>query len=349
MLSEPGGPFIHVDRIDLRNYVSRPNLARVLCDYMVYVEHNMKRALELCALATVEAGYRDWWWKARLGKCYYQLGLLRDAEKQFESALKIQDMILTLHELNKVYLRLDQPGTALQQYQAAAKRHPKDSSLVLGVARVQEALGSEEAAVETYKDVLALDSSNVESIACLAAYNFYQEKPEVALRYYRRLLQMGVVNAEVWNNLGLCCFYSSQYDMALGCFERALVMAEEDCLPEVWYNIGQVAVGIGDLGLAHQCFKITVTLNPDHIEAHNNLGVLEARKGNDDQARAYFRTGHKISPHVYEPFYNGALLAQKQGNLQESYVLVTKALEAYPEHTESRELLRQLRQQLILL
>lgn len=33
---------------------------------------------------------QDWWWKARLGKCYYQLGLLRDAERQFVSSLKNQ-------------------------------------------------------------------------------------------------------------------------------------------------------------------------------------------------------------------------------------------------------------------
>lgn len=31
-----------------------------------------------------------------------------------------------------------------------------------------------------------------------------------ACRYYRRLLQMGVSNTELWNNLGLCCFYASQ-------------------------------------------------------------------------------------------------------------------------------------------
>lgn len=33
---------------------------------------------------------QDWWWKARLGKCYYQLGMMRDAEKQFRSSLKNQ-------------------------------------------------------------------------------------------------------------------------------------------------------------------------------------------------------------------------------------------------------------------
>ena len=57
----------------------------------------------------------------------------------------------------------------------------------------------------------------------------------MSIRYYRRLLQMGVSNTEVWNNIGLCCFYSSQYDMSLGCFERALGMAGDDDMADVWY------------------------------------------------------------------------------------------------------------------
>ncbi len=58
LASEPGGAFINVDRLDLRKYAARPLLARVLCDYLVYTEHNMKRALELCALATQVAEYQ---------------------------------------------------------------------------------------------------------------------------------------------------------------------------------------------------------------------------------------------------------------------------------------------------
>jgi tetratricopeptide repeat protein 8 len=38
----------------------------------------------------LSCSYKDWWWKSRLGKCYYQLGMLREAEKQFKSALKHQ-------------------------------------------------------------------------------------------------------------------------------------------------------------------------------------------------------------------------------------------------------------------
>ncbi len=47
---------------------------------------------------------QDWWWKARLGKCYYQLGMLREAEKQFLLALKTADMVTSVLELSKVDL-----------------------------------------------------------------------------------------------------------------------------------------------------------------------------------------------------------------------------------------------------
>ena len=51
LLSDSCGPFINLDKLDLQKYATRPCLARVLCDYMLYHEHNPKRALELCAQA----------------------------------------------------------------------------------------------------------------------------------------------------------------------------------------------------------------------------------------------------------------------------------------------------------
>jgi len=95
----------------------------------------------------------------------------------------------------------------------------------------------------------------------------------VGLRFYRRLLQMGISSSELWNNLGLSCFYASQvgvvallpflpfmrtfchllcsfigvadlcflcwsltvqYDMSLSCFERALAGAADENMADVW-------------------------------------------------------------------------------------------------------------------
>lgn len=54
---------------------------------------------------------------------------------------------------------------------------------------------------------------------------------------------MGIYNSQLFNNLGLCCFYAQQYDMILSSFERALSLAEnEEQAADVWYNLGHVAV-----------------------------------------------------------------------------------------------------------
>jgi len=39
-----------------------------------------------------------------------------------------------------------------------------------------------------YKQVLTFDNNNVEAIASIASYHFYTDQPEVALRFYKRLL-----------------------------------------------------------------------------------------------------------------------------------------------------------------
>ena len=47
--------------------------------------------------------YEDWFWKVALGKCYFRLGMFRDAERMFKSALKMQEMIDILLLLAKVW------------------------------------------------------------------------------------------------------------------------------------------------------------------------------------------------------------------------------------------------------
>jgi tetratricopeptide repeat protein 8 len=179
--------------------------------------------------------------------------------------------------------------------------------------------------------VLTLEPSNIEAIASLGSHHFYNDQPEVALKFYRRLLQMGLQSTELWNNIGLCCFYASQYDMTLDCFQRALAAADDDNMADIWsvcpfshrvgvnagvgisaicvwgnrYNVGQVAIGIGDLGLAYQAFKISVSINSNHAESFCNLGVLELRKGNIDQARSNFVSAQQIAPFMFESFFNG--------------------------------------------
>lgn len=347
------GGLVNLQKLNIRKYAQKPGLSMILVDYMLYVEHNNRKALEMSAEATEYHRFNNWWWKARLGKCYYKMGMLRDAEKQFRSSLKMQPTVNTYLELVNVYTRMDVPNTALDLLEEACEVFPSEPRLYLGLARIYEQLNNVDKAFFHYKKVLFYDSSNIEAMACIGAHHFYSHQPELSMRYYRRLLQMGVDNAEIWNNIGLCCFFSSQYDMALNCFRKALEVASDDESAEVWYNIGHIAVAIGDHGLAYQSFKVATAVNPSHAEALNNLAVLEIRRhGNVDgtrkaaplaHARGFLEAATDAGPHLFEPAYNRALLALRHdGHFQESHEFATKSQELYSANPDCAALLEKL-------
>ncbi|RNF09364.1 hypothetical protein TraAM80_02238 [Trypanosoma rangeli] len=345
------GPHIDVQKLNLEQYGrGTPVVAKLLCDFLLYVEHRPRMVLELGSIA-LERQPKDWWWMSRMGQAYYRLGLLREAERQFKAALAIQENVADVMRLAKVFIKMDQPLTAMEVLSDASEKNCMDHQILLHMARLYDQLHDTTRSCQLYRRVLQLDSSNVEAIACIAAYMFYdKQQPEVALRLYRRLLQMGVQTTELWNNLGLCCFYSSQYDIALSCLQRAIATATEDgTLADVWYNVGHVGISTGDLGLAHRAFKVALSTNPHHAEALNNLAVLKLRMGQVEQAVNDLAMAVEISPEQHEPLYNLALLSFRAGNLGRAYKLLEQALEVCPDHPESVELQAALRTSLATL
>lgn len=108
----PGGPLIDVSKLDVRKAVARPAIAKALMLYLLYIESNANKAVELGSAATVAAKYSDPWWKEALGVAYLMLELPRDAEKQLQSAYRQQEMISTGLQLAKTYVKLRQPNAA---------------------------------------------------------------------------------------------------------------------------------------------------------------------------------------------------------------------------------------------
>ena len=48
-----------------------------------------------------------------------------------------------------------------------------------------ECLNNIPASVKYYKEILQKDATHIEAIACIAVNHFYNDQPEVALRFYR--------------------------------------------------------------------------------------------------------------------------------------------------------------------
>lgn len=81
-----------------------------------------------------------------------------------------------------------------------------------------------------------------------------------------------------------------------------------------------------------------------NLKMRDFFQVLELRKGNVEQARSNFDRSSKLGQFLFEPSYNGGLLAFKTGEYQDSFTATKKALEIFPEHADSKELMKGLKQ-----
>jgi len=71
------------------------------------------------------------------------------------------------------------------------------------------------------------------------------------------------------------------------------------------------AKALGDLNQAYQCLRLALSLNNEHGDAYNQLGVLELQRCNAEIARAFFLAAISIAPHLYEAHANLAVLSEQ--------------------------------------
>ncbi|KAF7272712.1 hypothetical protein GWI33_014524 [Rhynchophorus ferrugineus] len=309
MLTQKDGPFIQVSRLNLAKYAKNKTLNKALFEYLFYHEGDVRNAMELAVLATQACEFKDWYWKIQLAKCYSALNLVRDAEQQTRSALKQHQHVESYIRLVRIYIRMDQPLTAINILKQGLEVFPQDVAILTELARINEALNESQSSVKYYRSVVIEDAMNTEAIACIGMYHFYNNQPELALRYYRRVLSMGAHSPELYNNLGLCCLYSQQLDLTLACFQRALDLATDPLIKaDVWYNLSYVAIAAGDIGLAIQCLNLCLSVDVSHAAAFNNLAVLHHRMGKIHLAKAYLASAKGHQPALPECSVNLEIL-----------------------------------------
>lgn len=117
----------------------------------------------------------------------------------------------------------------------------------------------------------------------------------------------------------------------------------DDVAADVWYNIGQILVDIGDLVSAARSFRIALSHDPDHSESLVNLGILKHREGKIDEARSLYSSATSKNPYMFEGNYNLGLVSFTQGKYHECRELIEKALAAFPEHEHCKKILNHLK------
>jgi tetratricopeptide repeat protein 8 len=338
-LVQQGDLFIDVEKVNMRSIAEKNAIAKQMFEYVFYVEHNYRKALELAAEAVKVTKSEDWWWKEKLGKCYYQIGMYRDSEKHLISSIQSQASVNAYYLLSHIYIKLDQPMNTITILKKAIDLFSKEPVFHLALGRVYEMLNDEQQSFNHYKLALNLENNNIEAVACIANHYFYEDSPEISLRFYKRLMDLGVNNTEIWNNIAVCLFTNSQFDLFYPCVQKALTMTEDPILlTDLWYNIAQMAMMMGEKEAAYRAIKISLSYDGSNAEALNNLGIFELKKGKVESALYNFKLAMKENQYLFEPHFNYAINCYKIGKYEEAFEVIKKAIEIYPDHPDSRKL-----------
>ena len=83
---------------------------------------------------------------------------------------------------------------------------------------------------------------------------------------------------------------------------------------------------IGRLKDARRLYQKTLMVDPSHVHALNNLGVIYVQEGNYSEAKKSLEDAIQQKPEYVDPYYNLACLYALQGEAMESLAQLKKAV-----------------------
>jgi tetratricopeptide (TPR) repeat protein len=214
-----------------------------------------------------------------LASALYKNGDKTQAQEQFDSLAKAApdnpDSLLTqirLFEEDKLWDMLTQK--VLEWYQL----HPKDSGLVLMIARRLATNGSTESAkaVETMlQAILKNDPGNMDATNALAMLLQVSGRPQEAATLYQRIITAQPDNLVAINNLAwILCEDQNLYDQALALAQQGIEKAPTDYVDlidtrgTIYYRMRQYDKAAQDF---NQCLKLYPEGTPALVTSHFHL------------------------------------------------------------------------------
>jgi tetratricopeptide (TPR) repeat protein len=101
--------------------------------------------------------------------------------------------------------------------------------------------------------------------------------------------------------------------------------------PNAHYNLGVALAGRGQIDKAIAHFRKVLEINPNDVDARNNLGLALAGRGRTDEAIAHYRKVLEIKPDYELAHYNLGVTLAGRGQIDEAIAHYRKALEINPD------------------
>ncbi|MDF5738401.1 MULTISPECIES: tetratricopeptide repeat protein [unclassified Nostoc] len=209
-------------------------------------------------------------------------------------------------------------------------------------------------AEEVYRQIIDVNPQQLEAVYGLGMLAQQRGQYQNAEQFFQAALQLQPEAAAIHNSLGFSLQQQGKLEEAIACYEKALKILP-DCI-EVQVNLGnalylqgklppeeqvhyadlnqQFALGrqqVEDFKIAELYYRQAIALQPDLVQAHNNLGEVLQKQGRLNDALKSYQQAIKIKPDYPYAYHNLGYYFQEKGKLEEAIEAYKKALNIQPD------------------
>lgn len=258
--------------------------------------------------------------------------------KNYEAALADVNRVLKLDSSKAgylsagvdVYFFTNQTRRANQLLTRLVELHPENVEGLLRLAQMKHYLRKYDEELSLLDRVLRIDVNNSqayfmkgmafkESGDTAKAVSSMQTAVEQDPDYYNAWIQLGVIAA------------SKKDPMAVQYYSNALKIQPQS--QEAFYHLGMFYQNTQQYNPALETYSTLLQLNPNHFDAHFNLGYLHTVELNDPtKGMEYFNLCIKDNPKEPRGYYGMGYCYKEKGDIANAEAMFKKALEVDPKY-----------------
>ena len=203
------------------------------------------------------------------------------AEAELDSAAFHRD-------LGMAFLGKEMADQALEHFDAALARDPRDALSQLQRGRLRQRQGAVLLAEADYKAVLALDPRSFEAHEALAALYMGQRMPSLAAAQLQRAHALRPDDARTLLRLADLSREQRRFPEAMSHYRAATGLLPRDAAP--WIGLGLAHRALGQHREAVAAFRQALARDPDGLSAQYHLGVSLLESQQLDEALSLLRS-----------------------------------------------------------